>query len=348
LKPLGYLSNSNPAASGTFQGVGSVPGGSAQCNNEDIKADRMVKKILILGSSNMDLVLRIPRFHRPGETIMSQDLVIVFGGKGANQAIAAKRLGGKVSFITKLGKDHYGQSYRRYLMKEGLDQKGLLEHKKLPTGMALIEVNPKGENRIIVFPGANGSISAGDIGSLSRFWKGMMVFGTQLEIPVPAVSAGLKMAKDHGALTLLNPSPPVRLTPDILSSVDFLVPNELEAQFLTGMKMKRDRDVPEMAERLLEKGVKNVVMTLGSRGLFFKSGSEEIRMDAFRVNAIDTTGAGDAFMGALACALSEGKSIREALRFANGAGALAATRLGAQPSLPLRKDLQAFLDQRDR
>jgi len=304
----------------------------------------MAKKILILGSSNVDLVLRIPRFHRPGETIMSQDLVTVFGGKGANQAIAAKRLGDRVSFITKLGKDHHGQSYRRYLVKNGLDPKGLLEDKTLPTGMALIEVNLKGENRIIVFPGANGSLSEEDIRRLRQFWKGIKVFGTQLEIPIPSVIAGLKRAKEQGALTLLNPSPPVRLSGDILSSVDFLVPNELEAQFLTGIKMKRDRDVPEMAKRLLGKGVKNVVMTLGSRGLFFKSRSEEIWMEAFRVNVVDTTAAGDAFMGALACGLSEGKSIREVLRLANGAGALAATKLGAQPSLPLRKDLQAFLE----
>ena len=304
----------------------------------------MAKKILILGSSNVDLVLRIPRFHRPGETIMSQDLVTVFGGKGANQAIAAKRLGGRVSFITKLGKDHHGQSYRRYLVKNGLDPKGLLEDKTLPTGMALIEVNLKGENRIIVFPGANGSLSEEDIRRLRQFWKGIKVFGTQLEIPIPSVIAGLKRAKEQGALTLLNPSPPIRLSGDILSSVDFLVPNELEAQFLTRIKMKRDRDVPEMAKRLLGKGVKNVVMTLGSRGLFFKSRSEEIWMEAFRVNVVDTTAAGDAFMGALACGLSEGKSIREVLRLANGAGALAATKLGAQPSLPLRKDLQAFLE----
>jgi ribokinase len=304
----------------------------------------MTKKILILGSSNVDLVLRIPRFHRPGETIMSQDLVTVFGGKGANQAIAAKRLGGRVSFITKLGKDHHGQSYRRYLVKNGLDSKGLLEDKNLPTGMALIEVNLKGENRIIVFPGANGSLSEEDIGRLRPFWTGIDVFGTQLEIPIPSVSAGLKRAKGQGALTLLNPSPPIRLSGDILSSVDFLVPNELEAQFLTGIKMKRDRDVPAMAKRLLGMGVKNVVMTLGSRGLFFKNRSDEIWMEAFRVKVVDTTAAGDAFMGALACGLSERKSIREVLRLANGAGALAATKLGAQPSLPLRKDLQAFLD----
>src|SRR4030042_3323249 len=165
----------------------------------------MAKKILILGSSNVDLVLRIPRFHRPGETIMSQDLVTVFGGKGANQAIAAKRLGDRVSFITKLGKDHHGQSYRRYLVKNGLDPKGLLEDKTLPTGMALIEVNLKGENRIIVFPGANGSLSEEDIRRLRQFWKGIKVFGTQLEIPIPSVIAGLKRAKEQGALTLLNP-----------------------------------------------------------------------------------------------------------------------------------------------
>jgi ribokinase len=304
----------------------------------------MPKKILVLGSSNIDLILKIPRFHDPGETIFGENVLTVFGGKGANQAVAAKRLGGKIIFfVTKFGKDSYGQSYYRYLIKNGLDRKGLLKDKKLPTGMALIELTPRGENRIIVSSGANRSLSEKDLKRLHHVWSGVNVFVTQLEIPLQTVKTGLEMAKHHGAITLLNPSPAAQLSSDVLSLVDYLVPNEWEAQSLTGLKLKRDQDIPRIAKRLLEMGTGNVVMTLGSKGLFFKNRSEEIWMKAFRVNVVDTTAAGDALMGALACGLSESKPIREVLRFANGAGALATTKLGAQPSLPLRKDLEIFL-----
>ena len=303
----------------------------------------MRKKILVLGNSNVDFVFRIPRFHHPGETILAESLVTFFGGKGANQAITAKRLGGNVHFITKVGNDLYGKSYRHHLIKNGLDQKLILKDKKLPTGTAVIELTPKGENRIIAFLGANGSLSVNDLKRLERYWKGVDVFVTQLEIPFPTVEKGLKMAKEEGALTLLNPSPPVPLPSHVLSSVDFIVPNEVEAQYLTGIKWKGDREIRKMAEKFLDQGVKNVVITLGSKGLFFKNRSEEVWMNAFRVNVIDTTAAGDAFLGALASGLSENKPIREVLRFANGAGALATTKLGAQPSLPSRRDLNMFL-----
>jgi ribokinase len=306
----------------------------------------MPKRILVLGSSNIDLILRIPRFHHPGETIVGENLVTAFGGKGANQAIASKRLGGKVIFITKLGNDHYGQSYYRYLIKNGLDQKWILKDKKLSTGLALIELNLKGENRIIVSPGANSFLSEKDLKRFGPYWKEIRVFVAQLEIPITTVKRGLKMAKEQGALTLLNPSPPIQLSSDILSLVDFLVPNEWEAQSLTGLKMERDKDIQKMADRLLAMGTKNVVITLGPKGLFFKNETVAIWMKAFRVNVMDTTAAGDAFMGAFACGLAENKPIREVLKFANGAGALAATKLGAQPSLPSRKDLKTFLSRR--
>ncbi len=274
---------------------------------------------------------------------MAKSQATFFGGKGANQAMASKRLGGNVCFITKVGNDLYGKSYRQHLMKNGLDRKLILEDKKLPTGMAVIELTPKGENRIIAFLGANGSLSTKDLKRLQPCWRGVEVFVTQLEIPLPTVERGLKLAKDKGALTLLNPSPPVPLSPRLLSWVDFIVPNEVEAQSLTGIEWKSDRDIRKMAVRLLEMGAKNVVITLGPKGLFFKNRSEQFRMKAFKVKAIDTTAAGDAFLGALATGLAENKPIQEALRFANGAGALATTKLGAQPSLPLRKDLDIFL-----
>ncbi|OGQ01555.1 MAG: ribokinase [Deltaproteobacteria bacterium RBG_19FT_COMBO_46_12] len=303
----------------------------------------MAKKILVLGSSNIDFILQIPRFHHPGETITAKNLVTAFGGKGANQVIASKRLGGDVTLVTKFGNDHYGKSYRRYLAENRLRPDTLLEDRKNPTGMAVIELTPNGENRIIVSPGANSSLSVNDLKRLSRYWRGVDIFVTQLEIPIPTVKIGLKMAKEQDALTLLNPSPPVPLPSNTLSLIDFIVPNELEAQLLTGIKWKEDIDIRRIAKRLLEMGPKNVVITLGSKGLFFKNEFEEIRMEAFKVKVVDTTAAGDAFMGALACGLSQGKSIREVLKFANTAGALATTKMGAQPSLPQRGELDIFL-----
>ena len=303
----------------------------------------MANKILVLGSSNIDLILRIPRFHQPGETIQGDDVVIVFGGKGANQAIAAKRLGGRVGFITKLGEDHYGATYRWYLSKNGLNGRCLLKDKELPTGMAFIELIPKGENRIIVSPGANGSLSEKDLEGLVNLWKGVNVFVAQMEIPLPTVTLGLQMARGQGALTLLNPSPPVPLPSHILSLVDFLILNAGEGQSLSKMKMKRERDLRKIAQKLLMMGAKNVVITLGANGLFFRSRDEEIRMKAFRVKAVDSTAAGDAFMGGFACGLAEGKTIQEVLEFASAAGSLATTKLGAQPSLPFRKELETFL-----
>jgi ribokinase len=303
----------------------------------------MARKILVLGSSNADLIFRVPRFHQPGETITAENLITAFGGKGANQAIAAKRLGGNVSLITKLGNDSYGKSYLKYFVKNGLPRKFLLLDKKLPTGTAVIELNPRGENRIVVSRGSNSSLSPKDLRRFPQIWQGVNVFVTQLEIPLPTVRMALQAARDHGALTLLNPSPSILLPDELLSRVDFLVPNELEAQSLTGIKMETDRDLPRIAKRLLNRGVKNVVITLGPKGLFFKNADEEFRMKAYRVKAVDTTAAGDAFMGALAVGLSESATIPDILAFASAAGAIAATKLGAQPSLPVRRDLDRFL-----
>ena len=303
----------------------------------------MSGRILVVGSSNVDLILRIPRFHGPGETITGESLVTSFGGKGANRAIAAKRLGGRVSFITKLGDDQYGTACRSNLIKHGFNRRGIRRDKEHPTGLALIELIPGGENRIIVSPGANGCLSPEDLQGLASFWNGIKVFVTQFEVPVPTVRKVLEMSRDHGAVTLLNPSPVTRFPLSLLSMVDFLVPNEWEAQALTGLRIKQEHDIPKIAARLVSMGASNVIITLGPKGLFFKNREVEIRMKAFRVKALDSTAAGDAFVGALACGLSENKPIGNALAFASGAGALATTKLGAQPSLPLTSELDQFL-----
>jgi len=303
----------------------------------------VANKILVLGSSNVDLILKVPRFNQPGETIRADHFTTVFGGKGANQAIAAKQLGAEVALITRLGDDHYGQSYRRYLTEKGLNPKTIFLDKKVPTGIAFIELNPKGENRIVVAPGSNSLLSIDDLKRSSSFFNGIKIFIVQLEIPIQSVRLGLKLAKRSGAVTLLNPSPYRPLSKEILSQTDFIVPNEIEAQALTGLKMKKDQDLPKIAEKILEMGVKNVVITLGPKGLFFKNPNEEIWMKAYKVKVVDTTAAGDAFMGGLACGLSDGKPVRETLRFANATGGLATTKLGAQPSLPSRKEVETLV-----
>jgi ribokinase len=304
----------------------------------------MKRRILVMGSSNVDLILRVPRFPNPGETITGENLVTAFGGKGANQAIAARRLGGKVLFLTKLGNDSFGESYRKYLTDNGLPSRFLLQDKTLPTGVAIIELIPRGENRIIVSPGANASLSVKNLQKHQDAWNGVGVFVVQLETPMNTVQEGLLLARKNGSFTILNPAPAAPLSPGISSLVDFLVPNEWEAQSLSGIKMKGKKDLPRIAQKLLDRGVKNVVITLGAHGLYFKNRDEEIWMDAFRVKAVDTTAAGDAFMGALACGLAVQKSIGQALKMANAAGALATTRLGAQPSLPNRLELKRFLE----
>ncbi len=302
----------------------------------------MAKKILVIGSSNIDIITRISHFPKPGETILG-DVITSFGGKGANQAIASKRFGGSVIFLTKLGNDHYGRSYLNYLVKEGLPRKWIFRDDKISTGMAFIEVTNQGENRIIVSPGANGSLSRKDLKEFLPFWKGIGVFITQLEIPFETVRMAVEIAKQRGSITLLNPSPPLLLSRDIFPLVDFLIPNEEEAQTLSEIPLKNERDIPKIGKKLLNMGVKNVIITLGEKGLFFKNHEEEIWLEAFRVKTIDTTGAGDAFIGAFAFALSENKTIRESLIFANASGALAVTKLGAQSSLPSKRSLNLFL-----
>ena len=306
----------------------------------------MAKKILVIGSANVDFILRIPRFHKAGETIISENLTTAFGGKGANQALAAKRLGGEVAFLTAMGEDANGKAYLKYLVRCGFKREFFLTDRKTPTGMALIEVVPEGENRIIVSPGANRILSSRQLKKTAKAWEGVRVFVAQLEIPIETVQTGLEMAQRKGILTILNPAPARFLSTQILSRVDFLVPNETEAQEITGKRIKGEEDLGKVGSDLLRRGVKNVVITLGEKGVFFKNRHEEIRVEAFRVKAVDTTAAGDAFVGALAWGLAEGRDIENALIHANAAGALTATRLGAQPSLPTIAEVKKFLQER--
>lgn len=303
----------------------------------------MGEKILVIGSSNVDLILQVPRFHNPGETILAKNLKIAFGGKGANQAIAARRLGGEVSFLTKLGKDAHGDSYRQYLMRMGLNPQFLLQEKKLPTGLALIELGPKGENRIIVSLGANNSLFPRDLHKNQMIWEKAGLLVTQLEIPLPTVREALRMAQKKGMMTILNPAPAAKLGREFFALVDYLIPNKEEAQILAGRPVRKKEDLPKIAAYLHQMGAKNIIITLGARGLYLFNRQEEIWLEAFKVKSIDTTAAGDAFIGGFACALSKGKALRDALKFASAAGALTTTKLGAQPSLPTKKEIEKFI-----
>lgn len=305
----------------------------------------MAKEILVIGSSNIDLILRLPRFHSPGETILAEDLITAYGGKGANQAIAAKKLGGKVFFLTKLGYDSYGASYRRYLRKMGLPAQGLLQDKILPTGLALIEIGPKGENRIIVSPGANNNLSPQDLHRHQAIWDKAGFLVIQLEIPLPTVQRALQMAKKKGMVTILNPAPAIKLPQEFLSLVDYIIPNKEEAQIIAGRPIKKKEDLPKIASYLQKMGTKYIIITLGAEGLYCLDQKDEVWLKAFKVKAVDTTAAGDAFIGGFAWALSVGKTLKDALRLASGAGALATTKLGAQPSLPTKEELENFIRQ---
>jgi len=306
----------------------------------------MGKRILVIGSANVDFILKIPRFHKAGETILGKDAVTAFGGKGANQAVAARRLGGTVSFLTALGDDAHGKAYREYLVRSGFKEKFLLTEPKKPTGMALIEIAPSGENRIIVSPGANGALSPKCLKKAGQVWEGIGILVTQLETPLETVQAALEEAKRKGILTILNPAPARLLSPRVLSMVDFLVPNGAEAQEISGVKIKGEEGLSKTASELLNRGAKNVIITLGAKGAYFKNLLEEIRVQAFRVKAADTTAAGDAFVGALAWGLVAGMIMEDILLHANAAGALTTTRLGAQPSLPTLAEVRKFLRER--
>jgi ribokinase len=306
----------------------------------------MDKRILVIGSANVDFILRIPRFHEAGETILGEDAVTAFGGKGANQAIAARRLGGLVSFLTALGDDANGKAYRKYLIRSGFKEKFLLTETKKPTGMALVEIGPGGENRIIVSPGANGALSPLRLRKAGQVWEGVGVLVLQLETPLETVRAALEEAKRKRILTILNPAPATPLPKKTLSMVDFLVPNEIEAREIAGVVIKGEAGLSAAASELLRRGASNVIITLGEKGVYFKNRLEEIRVEAFRVKAADTTAAGDAFVGALAWGLAQGMDMEEMLIHANAAGALTATRLGAQPSLPTIAEVRGFLRER--
>jgi ribokinase len=296
----------------------------------------MPARIVVVGSLNMDLVTRAERIPQPGETILGGDLQTFPGGKGANQAVAARRIGAQVAMIGRVGQDAFAAPLLQALGNAGVDSSHVLQDPSAATGVAIIVVDQKGQNSIVVCSGANAHLSPQDIRSAESTIAGADALLLQLESPLETVREAAEIARDHGVRVILNPAPARPLPEALLRNVDVLVPNESEASLLTGLPVKDIPQVEAAAARLHEMGAEAVVVTLGERGALYLYKGESHRVPAFEVTPVDTTAAGDAFMGGFAVALAEGKPFAEAVRWGNAAGALATTKMGAQPSLPER------------
>lgn len=302
-----------------------------------------MNKILVIGSSNMDLVVQVPRCPAAGETLFGSSFTTNYGGKGANQAVAVARIGSEVTFMTKLGNDTFGQQMRQHFSEEGMDLTHILTDAESPTGTALITVEDKGENRIIVVPGANARLTENDAESLSAEINSCRFVLTQLEIPLPTVLHIAEMTSAAGKQLILNPAPARPLPDSLLQKVFLITPNETEAEILTGIRVSDVESARRAALWFREKGVQQIVITMGSQGAFVFTDDFQGMVPAYKVKAIDTTAAGDVFNGALTVALSEGKTTADAARFGCAASALAVMRPGAQSSIPTRTEIDAFL-----
>ena len=296
--------------------------------------------ILVVGSLNTDLVVRAPRFPQPGETITGEDLHVIPGGKGANQAVAAARLGANVSMLGRVGKDNFGDFLLKNLQSNHVDMQ-FVQLDDASTGTATIIVDGNGQNSIVISAGANGQVSVMDVENASFSGFGLLLL--QLEIPIPTVLRAAQRACENGLRVILNPAPARSLPNELIALADFLIPNETELSLLTSMEVKDIPSAEKAAHILLERGVKNVIVTLGSKGALIVDRDSSTHVDTFKVNVVDTTAAGDAFIGGFANALLENKSLKEAVRFGCACGALAATKFGAQPSLPTKEEVERFM-----
>lgn len=304
--------------------------------------------IVVVGSSNTDLIIRLKRLPRPGETVLGGEFMTAAGGKGANQAVAAARAGGQVSFIACLGRDRLRDEALAGFLQDGIDVKHVCRDSRAPSGAALIFVAQNGENSIAVAGGANERLSPAHVRKARSVITQAQVLLLQLETPIKTIEAAARLAAASGVRVILNPAPARALPDRLLRSVSILTPNESEAESLTGTKIKGLAGAQRAAEKLRRRGVETVIVTLGAKGALISSpeGTELVR--GFKVRAIDTTAAGDVFNGALAVGLAQGRPLREAVRFANAAAALSVTRMGAQPSAPTRRAIERFLKTSER
>ena len=296
--------------------------------------------ISVLGIFVADVSFSGPKIPAVGETILGNKYNVGPGGKGCNQAVAIARLGGKVNFISKIGKDDYGQLALDTLKKNNIDIKNVLQDENFQTGVAGILVDKNsGKNAINVIVGAPSSLKISDLDNQIKEIKNSKIFLTQLEVPKNVTLHCLKTAKASGCITILNPAPASEITKEFFSNIDYFTPNETEAEFYTGIKITNEKEAKQAADKLIHLGIKKIIITLGEKGLFYSDGNEEIYLKANSVKAIDTTGAGDAFNGGLAFGLSIKKPIRECLEFANKVAGISTTKLGAGDAMPFIKDI---------
>ena len=300
--------------------------------------------ILVVGSANMDLVVRTPRMPAPGQTVLGSGFISSPGGKGANQAVAAARLGGRCRFIGRVGDDSFGRSLLTNMKAEGVDCTDLMVTPGSPTGVAMIVVDARGENAIVVDAGANARLTPDDIFDRADVFEEAAVVVLQLELPLPTVRAAISVARRCGCRIILDPAPAINPMPDELLQVDIVSPNVVEAETITGTKAIEERVDKHVASELIARGASAAVLKLGSRGsLVVMADGHFYRVPPYNVTVVDTTAAGDAFTAAFAVAIAAGQDYHQAAKFANAAGALACTRLGAQYAMPTRNEVRMLI-----
>ena len=304
------------------------------------------KSIVVIGSSNTDLIIRVPRIPRAGETLLGGEFMSAAGGKGANQAVGVARSGGKAALIARVGTDAFGDRAIDGLRRDGVDVTGVFRDKLAASGVALIFVARDGENSIAVAGGANARLSPADVNKAAGVIRAAALLVAQLETPLATVIAAAVVAVKAGVPVILNPAPARALPNRLLKLISILTPNETEAELLTGIKVTDEAAAARACAKLRARGVRTVILTLGSRGAYLADAGEQRLVPGFKVKAVDSTAAGDIFNGALSVALAERKPLRDAVRFANAAAALSVTRLGAQPSAPTRAEIERFLGRR--
>lgn len=303
-----------------------------------------MQMLCVLGSINIDHVMRVSYFPQAGETIIGKSYQLAYGGKGANQAVAAARLGADVQFIAAIGADQMGQTMKNAFAADGINTQGIITIEQQNTGLAMIQVADNGENNIAIHAGANAALGAEKVIAQQSMITESAMLLTQLETPVDAILKAVTIAKQAGKTTLLNPAPAQALPSELLKQIDIITPNETETQILTGIAVHDEGSAAQAANILHRQGINIVIITLGAKGAYLSQQNTNAEMiTGFQVEAIDSTAAGDTFNGALATALLEGKDMRDAIRFAHAAAALSVTKLGAQNAIPYRQEVEEFL-----
>jgi ribokinase len=297
------------------------------------------KKIVVIGSSNTDMVIKSESLPAPGETILGGSFLMSQGGKGANQAVAIARLGGDITFVSKIGNDTFGRNSIELYEKEKINIDYIFSDTNSASGIALIMVDKRGENCIAVASGANSRLSIKDIDQVRSVLENADILLMQLEIPMETVEYAAKIAYENGVKVILNPAPAANISSELLKSLYAIIPNNSEAEVISGINVNDWRSAREAANTISSKGVENVIITLGSMGAMVKDGDLFYEVPAKKIEAIDTTAAGDTFCGAFCVGISEGLSILDAVKFANNFAGITVTREGAQPSIPYRDEI---------